>query len=129
MTAEPSLSERRAAVLANLRQGRELVAETLNTINADEIYGASQWGVADAINHMVGGLSYRDQIERTIEEDRPQYPAWPTPDESWAKMKADMIKSMNEAIRYVEGLTEAQLARVALCGTDEVPVIQFLEWG
>lgn len=128
MTAGPSLSERRAAVLDSLRQGRQLVTETLSGVSVDEIYRASQWGVADAINHMVGGLSYRDKIARALAEDRPQFPAWPTADESWSKMKSDMVESMDEAIRYVEGLSDAQLMRVARCGSDDVPVIQFLEW-
>ena len=77
---------------------------------------------------MVGGLSYHDMIARAIKEDRPRFPAWPTPEESWAQMKAKMIKSMDDAISFVEGLSDEQLARVAICGNDEVPVIQFLEW-
>jgi hypothetical protein len=128
MTASQSLADRKAAALASLRQGRQLVVEVLDDTQLDEIYLASQWGVADAVNHMLGGLSYRDMIERTIREERPRYPAWPTSEESWGKMKADMLRSMDEAIAFVEGLTEEQLARVAICGSDEVPVIQFVEW-
>src|SRR5437763_12849727 len=106
MTAEASLAERKAAVLADLRKGRELVIQTLNDTKQDEIYKASQWGVADAINHMVGGLSYHDMIARAINEDRPRFPAWPTPEESCAQLKAKMNKPMHARISYVQSRTE-----------------------
>jgi hypothetical protein len=128
MSASQNVAERKAAVLANLRAGRDLVVDAMNDAKLDEIYQASQWGVVDAVNHMVGGLPYRAMVDRTLREDRPQFPAWPSPVESWDQLKAKMIASMDESIRFVEGLTESDLNRVALCGTDEVPVIQFLEW-
>ncbi|MEA2638706.1 MAG: hypothetical protein QOF51_100 [Chloroflexota bacterium] len=128
MAAIPSIADRKAAVLADLRAGRELFEQMLPTISKDEIYGASQWGVVDAINHTKGDPSYYDMVQRTLAEDRPQFPAWAGADESWEHTKAEMLASIDRAIAWVEGMSEAQLQRVAVCGTDEVQVIQFLEW-
>ena len=129
MAAEPSIQERKATALADLRAGRDLVAGALTETKLSEIYGASQWGVADAVNHMVAdGLPYQAMMERAIREDQPHFPAWTSAEEGWEQKKAQMLESMDEAIAFAESLTAEQLARVAICGTDEVPVIQFLEW-
>jgi|SRR5579871_1271201 len=128
MTATPSLAERKAAVLASLHEGRDLLASVLGDVRQDEIYGASQWGVADALNHMIGDPPYYAMVQRTLAEDRPQFPAWSTPDEDWARLKTAMLDSADKTIAWVESLSPEQLQRVAICGTDEVPVIQFLEW-
>ena len=128
MSASENVAERKAAVLVNLRAGRDLVVDAMDDAKLEEIYQASQWGVVDAINHMAGGLPYRAMVDQTLHEDRPQFPAWPSAAESWDQLKAKMIASMDESIHFVEGLTESDLRRVAVCGTDEVPVIQFLEW-
>ena len=129
MSNPATLQERKAEVLKNLREGRELLARTLEDAQPDELYKVSQWGVVDAVRHMSGGLQYQAMIERTLSEDRPQYPAWPSPEESWSQMKSQLLAEAEQAIKFVERLTDEQLQRVAICGGDEVPVIQFLEWG
>jgi hypothetical protein len=129
MSGPATLQERKAKVLQELREGRALLARTLEDTKIDELYKISQWGVVDAVKHMTGGPPYRDMIERTLNEERPRFPAWPSQDESWAQMKTQLLSEADRAIAWVEGLTGEQLQRVALCGEDEVPVIQFLEWG
>jgi DinB family protein len=129
MSSPATLKDRKAAVLQNLREGRKLLERTLEDAQPDELYKVSQWGVVDAVRHMSGGLQYRAMIDRTLSEDRPKYPAWPSAEESWSQMKSQLLAEADQAIGFVEGLTDEQLQRVAICGEDEVPVIQFLEWG
>jgi len=129
MSESGTLQDRKAAVLRDLRDGKALLEKALNDAKQDELYGASQWGVMDAVNHMRGGMPYTSMVERTLHEDRPQFPAWPSAEEGWQTKKRELLESIDHAIAMVEGLSEQQLTRVAVCGADEVPVIQFLEWG
>jgi hypothetical protein len=129
MSDSGTLQERKAAVLRDLREGKALLEQALEEANVNELQNAAQWGVQDAVNHMLGGMPYTDKIERALREERPQFPAWPTNEETWATKKRELLESIDKAIALVESLTEEQLSRVAVCGTDEVPVIQFLEWG
>jgi hypothetical protein len=129
MSEAGTLQERKAAVLRDLREGKTLLEQTLKDAQLAELQAAAQWGVQDAVNHMLGGMPYTAMVKRTLSEDRPQFPAWPSAEEGWAAKTKALLTSIDEGIALVEGLDEAQLQRVALCGTDEVSVIQFLEWG
>jgi hypothetical protein len=129
MSDSGTLQDRKAAVLRDLREGKALLEEALKDAKLDELQAAAQWGVQDAVNHMLGGMPYSSMVKRTLGEDRPQFPAWQSAAESWAAKTKELLASIDQGIAMVEPLDDAQLQRVAICGTDEVSVIQFLEWG
>ena len=129
MTQTPGIAERRAAVLAQLEEGRALINQCLAEVAPDDIYVGSSWGVMDAITHMVGRPIFMTLADRLLIEDRPELPVFPAPAGRLERAREQINTSIDDTVAYVQRLSENQLGRTASRGDQTVTVIDLLETG
>lgn len=127
MTTTLSTAERKAAALEKLREGRALIEGIIADIKPDEWNKGSEWSATDAMRHMMGRPVYFRYVDQMLAEDNPDLGPRPTPDSMLNAMTGGVLRSIDEVIAFVDGLSVEQLERKGVRGGNETSVLTFVE--
>lgn len=115
------------ALISRLRQVRAELAEELANVRVEDALKGSSWSLADVLRHIRGRPFYLDIAERIIRGEEVSLPRVSSPEEGWQRLAQQTLGDMDAAIKFMESLTEEQLACSARRGDEAVTVADIMD--